>query len=180
MTNAQTCEDLVDFCDTLQPVCFGSVIKYQLQQLKILTDQLSNSPSLPTLESFVMRSNGSGFLPYVGADINVTESNQFEQNLKDSLPLLEETIPLLRESLPLIRESLPLLRHIIDMPYYNIDKTTGQKKSTYKKVTKMTKTLLLGASKMQFTDHFGEMVRMCAGCPPRLQRCPTSLDMSDP
>ncbi|EYC34445.1 hypothetical protein Y032_0001g419 [Ancylostoma ceylanicum] len=132
MTNAQTCEDLVDFCDTLQPVCFGSVIKYQLQQLKILTDQLSNSPSLPTLESFVMRSNGSGFLPYVGADINVTESNQFEQNLKDSLPLLEETIPLLRESLPLIRESLPLLRHIIDMPYYNIDKTTGQKKSTYK------------------------------------------------
>ncbi|EYC10818.1 hypothetical protein Y032_0053g2311 [Ancylostoma ceylanicum] len=30
-----------------------------------------------------------------------------------------------------------------------------------------------------FADHFGRAVRVCAGCPPRLQRWPKSLDVSN-
>ncbi|KAL6725153.1 hypothetical protein Aduo_019964 [Ancylostoma duodenale] len=133
-TSAQSCEDHVDFCDTLQPVCFGSIAKYHVQQLQILTDQLSNSTSLPALESFLplMRSDSSGFLTYVGTGTNITESNEFEQKIKDTLPLLKETLPLIRESLPLIRESLPLLRRIIDSSHYSTDKTTCQQKATCK------------------------------------------------
>ncbi|KHJ91286.1 hypothetical protein OESDEN_08853 [Oesophagostomum dentatum] len=42
VTSAQNCEDLVDFCDALQPVCIGSIIQYQLQQLQVVADQISN------------------------------------------------------------------------------------------------------------------------------------------
>ncbi|KHJ84950.1 hypothetical protein OESDEN_15330 [Oesophagostomum dentatum] len=133
VTSAQNCEDLVDFCDALQPVCIGSIIQYQLQQLQVVADQISNSTSIPALESSLplMRSDGSD-LPIVGSSANATEIEQYEQELKDSLPLLKESLPLIRESLPLIRESLPLIRQIIDPTYYNTDKTTCQQKATCK------------------------------------------------
>ncbi|KAK6759306.1 hypothetical protein RB195_021104 [Necator americanus] len=134
LTCAQNCEDLVDFCDALQPVCIGSIIQYQLQQLQAVADQLSNSSSLPALEDSLplIRSEGTSDTASGIPETNITELEKLEQGLKDSLPLLKESLPLIRESLPLIRESLPLIRHIIDPTYYNTDKTTCQQKATCK------------------------------------------------
>ncbi|KAK6759305.1 hypothetical protein RB195_021104 [Necator americanus] len=120
LTCAQNCEDLVDFCDALQPVCIGSIIQYH-SSLPALED------SLPLIRSEGTSDTASGI-----PETNITELEKLEQGLKDSLPLLKESLPLIRESLPLIRESLPLIRHIIDPTYYNTDKTTCQQKATCK------------------------------------------------
>ncbi|CAJ0610128.1 unnamed protein product [Cylicocyclus nassatus] len=134
VTAAQNCEDLVDFCDALQPICIGSVIQYQLQELQAMADQISNSTSLPALESslpLVGSENPSG-LPLVGSNASSAELKELEQEIIDSLPFLKESLPLIRESLPLIRESLPLIRQLIDPTYYNGDKTTCQQRATCK------------------------------------------------
>ncbi|VDM79103.1 unnamed protein product [Strongylus vulgaris] len=137
VTVAQTCEDLVDFCDALQPICIGSIIQYQLQQLQAVADQLSNSTSIPALESSLplLRSEDPNSQPMVGSVASSSEMEELEQEFKDSLPFLKESLPLIRESLPLIRESLPLIRHIIDPIYYKDDKTTCQRKATCKSKT---------------------------------------------
>ncbi|VDK51265.1 unnamed protein product [Cylicostephanus goldi] len=99
-----------------------------------MADQISNSTSLPALESSLplMRSENPNGLPLVGSNASSSELKELEQEIIDSLPFLKESLPLIRESLPLIRESLPLIRQLIDPTYYNGDKTTCQQRATCK------------------------------------------------
>ncbi|KAF1749105.1 hypothetical protein GCK72_025572 [Caenorhabditis remanei] len=140
VTDATDCADLLDICESLQPICIGSILQHHFNVISELSDQMNDS-TLPALESslplvqsdlpLVLGTNddGSSIAPVEGSGTTSASSTFDEEALKNALPLLKESLPLIRESLPLIRESLPLIRQYLD-PL--VGKTACQRKATCK------------------------------------------------